>query len=404
MEPAWKRWDMIKDEESITPPRFEYTDGDESGFLATQTEESTSHLIKEHWDQFCRILYATDDPPGDKIGEGYDRLLQMLPRLEAHHERVRERIPAKKKHLYQLNAEFDTYISAFNALIDEAMATSDPDDSEDRAKARENIRESVIGETFLTENEDGDITTKVKSPQFQILYPERFGERLGEGFKNLYGQPPDPRHPAPLTQAPNVPPAFQKGCFVQVVLADTERYPDSHSWLTNAPSHFNERFNIFNENETWGRLIDSLREAITWSQDDLNRTRRTAELLRIRSKILRNMLYRYETFGVVTFLSRDEASKMVEKPSERDHKRTTLIGRALLQGRRNGDLPHFELLSELKEWAADVIGGVSKSTVYNALKATSCWVNETSGADGAGLEQTIENAIRYAERYGDIND
>jgi hypothetical protein len=86
---------------------------------------------------------------------------------------------------------------------------------------------------------------------------------------------------------------------------------------------------------------------------------------------------------------------------------TVTIGEWLLEyGEDHDELPNFHGSKEtFKGEASEVIGedgeSMSKGTVYRALSATGCWIDDPKHGDSSGLSEIIRRTMEYAKPHSD---
>jgi hypothetical protein len=157
----------------------------------------------------------------------------------------------------------------------------------------------------------------------------------------------------------------------------------------------------FSDPTTWGEAISKLAQKLKQFSQQRRRAKSTIDHLQFRRAVLQNVLHQHEVFGSVQ-------EKLFEASSVH-HKRTLMIGRALIQYRRehDGALPDTDSTGrpfnaskeQFKEWGADVICK-GKSTTYNALKGTGCYRADRMD-NKQEVEQVVDAVVDYAQQHDD---
>lgn len=355
MDDDWKEWDGVGTVASTHVPQFLLGDWE----TAEEYEQQTNALVAKHWNQFRAIL-TNEKANSEAQGGGYTALFQLQERLDSRHEKIQDELEkwefeSSLRKLIIVGFKQKVRELALERAKDEEG--SEPTDEEFEA-AWEHVLDKPMGEAWPPDELDSPLPIS------------------GEGWEvnpvMMRAASEDPRPPtiSDLT--------------IQYIPEDTALEnegidPDSVS-----------RFEIrsFDGDTTWNDALERLGRRFDTYEKQRKRYDRTLKFIEFRSRILKNVLHRFEAYGSVGTLTVEEAEGIVRE-----------------------ELPDiFDEGSKPLEYATEIVRKYQRAPSSlpegsNKMgKFKERWVPDSPGVEGNSKVGMIQREIRKADLYERYND
>lgn len=321
MDTDWTEWDVLYSLRVVQPPGFMWVGDDRDQDQANQTT-----IIQRHWNEFVDLLDG---------GVGYDRLVTMRDRLEAHSEEVRGRIrprTSRRRHAELVLEACDEMVlrlaraEAIGANADRAeTARSDSDGDEVDSIELERAYQRLLGEPIAAAwvpSEEEAPAQRVDGAEEWKVVPKSADEGAAPTGSLQAAESPSAKSPSDLRVEYR--PADEK-------LRREEIDPD-HLSRSGAYS--------FPGETTWKDALALLRDRISHLFPFQRRFERTLELLQFRLAVVEVVLYRFEAFGSAEPLAAEEAEGFLDTTAEQ-----IFAGRSRAEGEKTPVHP------DVKSWA-----------------------------------------------------
>jgi hypothetical protein len=302
----------------MIPPRFSYVgdDGKPDG-------DEEIAVIAEHYNEFVELL---DD------GEGYEALLEMKRRIKAHIDELEKEVDRHRSRFIFCQDLVDGIESRIRRI-----AESESKGAEDLEQVREDVLERPLGKHWGTHGNTPwnvprtDRVTPRNSPSADGSAPREAPKLMkgliGDRSSGQKGPPWNGPHAKgwSLYEEENtggrnaLDPDEEEGKNQQTTSEKSDVLitytPVSGNLDREYKEEHIERFDqlVFRGDETWREVLNLAKRRFRVREDDYEERRRTLEVLRFRLTTVKTVLYRFEAFGSVEQMDRDEASRHAKR-------------------------------------------------------------------------------------------
>lgn len=329
---------------TIQPPRFLYVD--EDGIPVTEKKIT---VINEHYNEFVGLLSG---------GKGYEALLRIEQRLEEHSEEANREVERHKSRLHFCQNQADGIGQRIQQI-----AQSESNEEEEFEQVVEDVLERRLVDHWskLPKASWGisrrDEDTSQETPKM---------EEVLTSAHQVFGDAPSGGSGPTDEDSPRDRSREKEWYLYEDEAYEEESTPAKLAMLikyTPESGSFNREYDddhleesdqlVFRGHRTWDEALSYAKRRLRSRAEKYEKIRRTAEVLRFRLTTLRTVLYRFEAFGLVEQMDREEARRHVEKGLPDIFKgRPTLRQHAerIIEKYRSAprDLP--TTMSELKGW------------------------------------------------------